>query len=314
MRHSTLEFAAQYERALESFLKKGGETALHDAYEFGRQALDSGMSPLHFLQMHQAALVQIMKAQTLPEVTIVQFDAANHFLLDGLSPYEMMLISNAESIAALRRLNQILEEEAKRIGHALHDEAAQMLAVVYLEIAEIMHDNPPDSVRVHLEQIKSNLDRVREQLRQLSHELRPPILDRLGLLPALRFLADGFRKRDNLSVKIQDLTATNSRFPQIVETTLYRSVQEALYNVVRHAHATQVIVSVSTEDEWISCTVKDNGVGFSPDSQEKTSTSRGLGLLGIQERINNLKGSFTLNSAPGRGTRLDIKVPNSVMS
>lgn len=310
MRNISPELALQYGDALETFLDKGGEAPLHEAYEFGRRALDSGMSPLHLLHMHQAALSRIMKSQQEP--VLKQLDTANRYLLESLAPYEMMLISNAESNAALRRLNQILEEEAKRIGHALHDEAAQMLAVVYLEIAEIIREEPPESVRLHLEQIKANLDQVREQLRRLSHELRPPILDRLGLLPALRFLADGFRKRDNLSVKIQDLTATNSRFPQVVETTLYRAIQEALYNVVRHAHATQVIVSISTEDDWILCSVKDNGVGFSQDSKQKSPAARGLGLLGIQERINNLKGTFNLNSAPGQGTRLEIKVPNSV--
>src|SRR5690606_34494959 len=122
-----------------------------------------------------------------------------------------------------RRLYDVLEEESKRIAHILHDEAAQMLATAYLELAEITREAPPD-VNKRVERVVHHLDEVREQLRGLSHELRPLILDQLGLIPALRFLATGVKKRAHLDVEVK---AENiGRLPQAVETVLYRTVQE----------------------------------------------------------------------------------------
>ena len=306
MRAMTPQLYTSYEQALSQYLKEGGETALHEAYEYGRQALDSRMQLLNFIDMHQNALSKVINPE---ESEQAQIEAANKFLLEALSPYEMLLISNAESNAALRRLNQILEEEARRIAHTLHDEAAQMLASVYLEIAEINREKPGKRIVKHLNQVVSQLDQVRDQLRRLSHELRPPILDRLGLLPALRFLAEGFQKRDRIHIGITDETATNSRFAQPIETALYRAVQEALNNIVKHAQATRAEIRVWTEDDWVACNIVDNGVGFKPPKPGSDLEMRGLGLLGIQERISSLHGSFTVISTPGTGTELRIKVP-----
>src|SRR5690606_38506679 len=162
---------------------------------------------------------------------------AGRFLIECLSPFEVLQLGNKEANAALRRLNQILEEEAKRIAHVLHDEAAQMLATVYLELSDLMRE-APDTVGEHVKRITSHLDTVREQLRRLSHELRPPILDQLGLLPALQFLGDGYRKRTALDVTVSG--SVSGRFHPEIETAIYRAVQESLNNVVRHANARRV--------------------------------------------------------------------------
>lgn len=307
MRSAPPQFATLYEQALIRYLEDGGENALHEAYEYGRRALDAGLQLLNFISLHQQALANAIKPSLLP--TAAQTEAATAFLMEGLSPYEMLLISNAESNAALRRLNQILEEEARRIAHTLHDEAAQMLATVYLEIAEIRREKPTRKITIHLDNVISGLDQVREQLRRLSHELRPPILDRLGLLPALRFLTEGFHKRDGLEIEICDQTATNSRFAQPIETAIYRAVQEALNNIVKHARASHAGIRIWTEDNWVMCNIIDNGIGFEPPKPGSDLEMRGLGLLGIQERISSLHGSFTIISKPGRGTELRIKVP-----
>lgn len=296
-----------YRQALKEYLTEGGEAPLHQAYELGRQALDSSTGLLGLMSIHQEATTSLAKKANGD--ALQRFLDVHHFLLESMAPFEMMRIGNQESNAALRRLNVILEDEAKRIAHTLHDEAAQLLASVYLELAEILREDPPAPIRTHVERITSHLDRVREQLRQLSHELHPPILDQLGLLPALQFLADGFQKRTGLRVGIENAVAHEGRLPKTIETALYRTVQEALNNITRHAQAHNARVRVWTEGRVVYCNVKDDGIGFSLSPTGTDGVPCGLGLLGIRERIASLYGTFELSSAPGAGTELVIAIP-----
>jgi signal transduction histidine kinase len=231
--------------------------------------------------------------------------AANRFLDETLSPFEVSRLSSMDANAALRRLYDVLEEEAKRIAHVLHDEASQILAVAYLELADIVRESPgPVAERVGV--VVKHLDEVREQIRRLSHELRPLILDQLGLVPALSFLANGVRKRSGLEVVVKGDTA--GRLSQAIETVLYRTVQEALNNVMRHARATRADVKVWVEKDNIHCVVRDNGVGFEiPEDRKRMH--RGLGLTGIHERVGALHGDCKFLSSPGQGTELQVVIP-----
>lgn len=299
------DLQGEYREALRDYLAGGGEAALHKAYELGRQALASGFGLLGLVDIHQAAASELLQSGAGPDAQ----RSTGRFLLESLSPFEMMQLGNQESNAALRRLNEILEEEARRIAHVLHDEAAQLLASVYLELAEIQREAPPPAVCTRVERITSHLHLVREQLRQLSHELRPPILDQLGLLPALQFLADGFRKRSGLDVTIANRTEYRGRFPKAIETTLYRAVQEALNNVSRHAQATHTAVTVWNTKWTVYCSIEDDGKGFRPSLPGTDIAPRGLGLLGIQERVASLHGNLKVDSAPGAGAELLISIP-----
>lgn len=300
----------EYREALRGYLNGGGEADLHKAYELGRQALASGIGLLGLVDVHQAAASELLQAWSgSPATAASGLHSTGRFLLETLSPFEMMQLGNQESNAALRRLNEILEEEARRIAHVLHDEAAQLLASVYLELAEIQREAPPAAVRERVERITSHLHLVREQLRQLSHELRPPILDQLGLLPALQFLADGFRKRSGLDVTIENRTEYRGRFPKAIETAFYRAVQEALNNVIRHAGAKHTAVTVWNTKWIVYCSIKDDGKGFTPSPPGTDTAPRGLGLLGIQERVASLHGTLKVDSAPGAGTELLISIP-----
>ena len=292
----------QYQRALGDYLARGGEAPLNEAYELGRSALASGKGLLEVVNMHQLATAAALNGATDGAREVV--GGAGRFLIESLSPFEVLQLGNKEANAALRRLNQILEEEAKRIAHVLHDEAAQMLATVYLELSDMMRD-APESVHGHVERIRSHLDQVREQLRRLSHELRPPILDQLGLLPALQFIGDGYRKRTDLELTVSG--SVSGRFHPELETAFYRAVQEALNNVVRHAQATRVDIRLWVRKGTMHCTVKDDGVGFDPAADD--DKLHGLGLLGIRERVSALHGSLALKSAPGKGTDLHMSIP-----
>ncbi|MGH8372263.1 MAG: ATP-binding protein [Gammaproteobacteria bacterium] len=298
----------QYRRALKTYLAEGGEAPLHQAYELGREALSSGIGLLGLINIHYSSCIDLINGTSANQSH--QFRATGHFLLESLSPFEMFNLGNKESNAALRRLNEILEEEAKRIAHALHDETAQLLATAYLEIAEIQHESPPASVGKRVDQLKSHLDKMREQLRLLSHELRSPILDQLGLLPALEYLAQGFQKRTGLKVNVETSVMSGYRLQQPTETALYRATQEALSNIARHAHATSVEIRVWKENGTVHWSISDDGIGFRvPTSDTGNIATGGLGLLGIRERINSLHGQFTVSSAPASGTELLISIP-----
>lgn len=207
---------------------------------------------------------------------------------------------------ALRSLNERLEEEAKRIAHALHDEAGQLLSSVHLALDELAQELPPDAHR-HLHPVKELLSQIEEELRRLSHELRPTILDDLGLLPALEVLADRVAKRIGLAVTVRG--DTGGRLPPPVETALYRSVQEALTNVGRHARATRVDVEISRDGDVVRCSVRDDGAGFDISTVLARRGKRGLGLTGIWERATALGGTLVIRAAPGEGTHLLLTVP-----
>lgn len=207
---------------------------------------------------------------------------------------------------ALRRLNERLEAEARRIAHALHDEAGQLLASVHLALEEVASElSPPAAGR--LREIRKLLDVIEEQLRRLSHELRPTILDDLGLLPALEFVADGVSKRSALSVTVKG--SITERLRPVIETALYRIVQEALTNVTKHAKATCAAVQVEREGRVVRCSVRDDGVGFDVSAASARRGEQGLGLIGIRERLDALGGTLQIASTPGQGTELVITIP-----
>jgi PAS domain S-box-containing protein len=207
---------------------------------------------------------------------------------------------------ALRRLNESLEQEAERIAHALHDEAGQLLTSAHITLAEVGRDLAAPA-RERLQEVRCHLDRIEEQLRHLAHELRPRILDDMGLVPALEFLAEGVEKRAGISVTVIALLET--RLPPLVETTLYRLAQEALTNVSKHARATRVSLQLRQEPRRIHCTIQDDGVGFDAPALLARRGERGLGLVGIRDRLEALGGTFQVTSTPGRGTELLVTIP-----
>jgi signal transduction histidine kinase len=282
-----------------------GESSLQQAYELGRRALADGLGVLDMAAMYHKALAAGLPRDSTPEETALMLEAGASFFAESLSPYEMTHRGFRDSNIALRHLNQTLEQEIKRIAHALHDEAAQLLASVYLALDEVAGNLPP--AREHLLKVKGLLDLIEGQLRQLSHELRPTILDDWGLVPALKFLAEGVTARTGLFIKVEG-ESTPSLSP-LLATTLYRIVQEALTNVTRHAKATQVKVTIQHELQTLRCSIKDNGVGFDVSSLSARTGERGLGLIGIRERLNSLGGSPSLVSTPGQGTELVITIP-----
>lgn len=208
--------------------------------------------------------------------------------------------------SGISRVFEVQEETARRIGQSLHDEASQMLAIVYLELANIARNSPAPTAR-RIDRVIQHLDSVSEQIRGLSHELRPMVLERHGLLPAIRQLAGGVKKRSGLDVQVIGETVNLS---SNIEVNIYRIVQEALSNVVRHADASTVQVRLWQTRERVFCSVRDDGVGYpqaSPESEQRYES--GLGLVGIYERVDSLGGDCHILSGGRKGMELKLGIP-----
>jgi two-component system sensor histidine kinase UhpB len=207
---------------------------------------------------------------------------------------------------ALRKSNEALEEQAKNIAHALHDDAGQLLATVHIALEDAIREVLPKN-RKHLEKIRGILYEIEEHLRRFSHELRPTVLDDLGLQAGLEFLANNVSKRTGIFVKFEN--SVDGRLPAPVETALYRITQEALTNISRHAKAKNAFLQLHANGKKISYSIRDDGVGFDAGSELARRGQRGLGLVGIQMRLDAFGGSFSIKSAPDKGSELFITIP-----
>jgi signal transduction histidine kinase len=298
------EWDIQYKSALKEYVASPGEAGLRRAYDLGRAALAEGQSLLDSAARHQTALTGIFEDEAVRKNEERSFQAAA-FFAEYLSPFEMALRGFQEAIATLRRMNDTLEQETRRIAHALHDDAGQLLISVRIALAEISDAAEP-VVRHRLSEVTGLLDQVEEHLRRFSHELRPTMLDDLGLVPAMEFLIQGVSKRSCLRVTLH--SSLTRRLPPSFETALYRVVQESLTNITKHARATHANVLLEQEGILLRCLIEDNGIGFDVPVILDSGGPKGLGLLGIRERVNAIGGSIRIDSAPGRGTKLYVMV------
>jgi signal transduction histidine kinase len=300
------DLEAKYVVALEDYLRQRDESCLHRAYELGRSAVREGRSILEMIDLHQRATLQaVSRAESAGEAAHV-LEASSVFLTEAISPYEMTNRAYGEANAALRRLNETLEAEVKRLAHALHDDAGQLLAVVHIKLDDIGRALPAD-LRERLQEARQVLDQIEDRLRGLAHELRPPALEDQGLVPALQSLAAVVSRRTGLRVKLE--AAESTRLPPGIEAVLYRVVQEALKNSSKHAQARTSKIRLWRVQGFVCCSIEDDGTGFDQSGISSGKLPRGLGLLGIKERLQVLGGSCEILSAPGQGTKLNVKIP-----
>jgi len=296
------DLRGDYEQVVRDYLAGGGEAARARAYEIGRAAMARGLGTLELAALHHEALCDACTARGDTR-TADTVRAAQDVLLDSLSPFELAYRGALQANALLRRLNERSEQQTCRIAHALHDEAGQLLTLIHLALAEWEAELPPE-LRGRSNRIGVLLDRFESELRVLSHELRPRILDDLGLVPALELLIKGISTRSGLPIEL--VGSTGGRLSLAVETALYRIVQEALTNVSRHAEAKRARVELDRTAAGVRCTVTDDGRGF----DVRADGARGLGLLGIEERVEALGGRLELHSTLGTGTKLAVSLPH----
>ena len=203
------------------------------------------------------------------------------------------------------RLVEAQEEERRSIARELHDEVGQSLTGVLVEMANLstlIRGKNLDAVDEKAGEVKKLVESSIGVVRNMALLLRPSMLDDLGLIPALEWQAREVSRRNGVWVKVETDGAAE-QLPEEYKTSVYRIVQEALHNAVRHAEAHKVQVTVKREDGRLRVGVEDDGKGFD------AARTKGMGLLGIEERVSRLGGQFAVESQPGHGTALRVSLP-----
>jgi PAS domain S-box-containing protein len=215
--------------------------------------------------------------------------------------------SHQELRALSASMNEVREAERARIARELHDELAQSLTALKMDVSWLAGRLPPEDgrARMKVERMKGLVDSTVTSVRQLAHDLRPAMLDDLGIVPAIEHLLHEFSERTGVVVEL-DADAHAIEFREPLTTAVYRMVQEALTNVARHARATEVRVAIRAEGDELDVSARDNGVGI---SAEKLQGRKSLGILGIKERARTLGGSAEIHSPGDGGTVVEIRVP-----
>jgi signal transduction histidine kinase len=204
-----------------------------------------------------------------------------------------------------QRLVATQEEERRKLSRELHDHVAQVLTALRMEIGRIDRARAPSDTRLGASVVECRqlVDRMFHTVRELALGLRPSMLDDLGLEPALGWQVRDFVNRYNVGVDLR-LEGDLDALPDRLRTCIYRIVQEALTNCIRHANARSVVVAVTRAEDHLDASVSDDGVGFRPDAPRE-----GLGLRGIEERVKELGGALSIRSASGQGTVLAVRLP-----
>ncbi|MGH9742672.1 MAG: ATP-binding protein [Candidatus Acidiferrum sp.] len=299
-------FEQHYQSQLLAHLRNPDEVTLGAGYELGRTAVGEGRSLLELVSLHDRALQELVGSAANEPSRKNVFACATAFLMEALSPFEMSHRGFQDAVKSLRRLNETLEEEIKRIAYAVHDEAGQSLVAVHLALAELAA-SLPEQHQQQLAGVHDLLECIEKQLRRFSHELRPLILDDLGWIPAVRSLADAVSKRSGLRIEFE--TSIKSRLPASHETVLYRVVQEALTNAAKHSQAKCIRIQVRRLGSLLNCTICDDGIGFDLPAVKTGKMHGGLGLLAMRERLNAIGGTFSIRSSGGQGTTIQIQIP-----
>jgi len=219
---------------------------------------------------------------------------------------ERRLEENARAKADLRELSSRLlrtqENERRSLARELHDEVGQSLSAILMEAENAECAGRTEEVSTHLTSIRTLAERTANEVRDLALLLRPSMLDDFGLVPALNWHCREMTKRTGLNVMVSADESADD-LPEEHTTCIYRLVQEAVNNAARHANARNVEVAVHRHPDRVTFAVQDDGAGFD------TRFVRGLGLLGMEERVRRLGGSLQLESQPGRGTRIAAELP-----
>jgi signal transduction histidine kinase len=245
---------------------------------------------------------------------MVQRKAVEAALKKSERHYSQLLQQSDRLQEELRRLSrQILsaqEDERRKISRELHDVIAQTLTGINVRLANLKKEaaNNTDGLEQNIVRTQRLVQQSVEIVHRFARELRPRVLDDLGLIPALHAFLKTFREQTGIRVSL-------AAFAQVEEmnsdkrTILYRVAQEALNNVARHAHATTATVRIQKRDGAICMSIKDDGKGFDRTPYSNAKKTKRLGLLGMRERVEMVGGSFDIDSAPGKGTNVRASVP-----
>jgi PAS domain S-box-containing protein len=294
----------------------------------------SRMNAKEFLSPESLDLAQNVRRKLLHNEPVQQPYEQKVFSKDGREIYIQLSTSLimdkgkpigfqniARDITEQKRMNENLrnyvqlatraqEEERKRISHELHDDTIQLLIALSRQLDALSSAKGlPEDVRLKLEDLWNQTDNIAKGVRRLSQDLRPAAIDRLGFLPAIRWLAEESEKFSGIKTRV-NVIGKEHRLPEEGAIALFRIIQEALRNVWKHSAATRAGIIVEFHGNKTRITVADNGRGFTRPSQVGDLPKIGkLGLAGMQERVQLLGGTISMQSEPGKGTVITVEMP-----
>lgn len=349
MNAAARQLSRRYAAALHRYQTREEEAQLQRAYDLGRNAVAQGVGLLEMARIHEQALTRSLSRTTSPTASAKVQRLAETFFFEVLSSFEVTHRGFREGNARLQQLIETLEhrnqelagevgerqrtenalresegslrelshqmlhlqeEERTRISRELHDEVGQALTAINMNLAMLAKLNtaPTRRFKKTVADSRRLLVQTMETVHNFARELRPVMLDDLGLIPALRSYARNFASRTGIRLRFRANPAAE-RLDRDCKTVLFRVTQESLTNVVRHARATRVEVTIELHRRHIRLTVKDNGRAFRLDQNGAPKTGKRLGLLGMQERVRLVNGQFQIASKPGNGTTVRVELP-----
>jgi signal transduction histidine kinase len=332
---SSRELFGPYSEALQDYLKQPRELKLRRACELGRDAMLGGLGVQEMSAIHHESVNEFLTGNlnidecagrgnssnpgpcddrsvslksTAAKEIAPTLTAAGNFFAESMSPFEVNRREFQRSNTALRYQNGKLEDQVTRVSRVVFDEAMQLLAAAGLAL-DRANCKLPAAKRGNLDEVQGLLDRLGEQLAACSSDLRPRVLEDLGLSAAIHSLCRRFRAVAQIGIVAEVVTDTpaGSLQPE-AGIALYRAVQEALTNVVRHARANRVKIRLGDEAGRVQCTVQDNGIGFDPSRLFSGTAERGSGLISAWESLRLIGGTLAIDSSPGSGTEVAISI------
>jgi PAS domain S-box-containing protein len=241
----------------------------------------------------------------------VEFDATGKPVLMRGASLDITTRKQAEEIAhnLSGRLIQAQEEEQMRLARDLHDDLSQSLALLSVELEMFGQTRPAESGQIsgRMQEFSAQVKRLSAEVHQLSHELHPAKLEQLGLVAAVRGFCKEFALAHEMAIEFADRSVPRA-VPQDTALCLYRIAQEALHNVVKHSGGTAARVELAMEGGELWLAIADDGVGFDPKTMRADGS---LGLVSMDERARFVHGLLSVESEPGKGTRVEVRVPIS---
>ncbi len=212
--------------------------------------------------------------------------------------------------SSIVRIIEAQEQERQRLVRQLHDGPAQSLTnlILQAEICERVFDSDTERARHELGELKTAVTATFQKVRDYMFDLRPMMLDDLGLIPTLRRYVDHYNEKSNVPA-VLTVTGAERRFASYKEVVIFRVIQELLANVRAHSHATRAQVFLDVSEDVVQATVEDNGSGFNVAEVLSATQPRGIGLSTLKERVAMLGGEIRIDSAVGRGTKVALQMP-----
>jgi signal transduction histidine kinase len=328
----TLDLARIHERALIALVLPGCSARTRDAMvrragkffaeaitpieKTHRTAREANIRLNQMIEISNRRSADLADSNQRLKQEIAQRKTVEESLRNSERHYSQLLEQSHHLQGQLRLLSRQLllaqEEERKRISRELHDEIAQTLTGINVRLAalKIEASHNTKGLQNKISSTQRMVEKSVDIVHRFARELRPAVLDDLGVVPALHAFMKGFTKQTGVHIHFTTFTSGRiERMDTVTRTVLYRVVQEALTNVGRHARASQVDVSVRKLPRAVGLTIRDNGRSFQVERVLRAKRNKRLGLLGMRERVEMVGGSLRIESAPGQGTTIHAEVP-----